>query len=325
LGFAVHRPAHRSASPRRHGTPCRDVLGRVHIRMIEMFADATAKNRLALTILRIAMPTSITGLGRVRGLDLFYAARGLFLPVDLPGLQPGDRGLDALPSDRTPLGTGQLPPQPQQAPFFGHAQARCHQKIASRQGGRHGDTPIDADDLTVTRSVKRLRDSGEGDVPAIRRVSGDAVRPHAVGDGPGPMEPHPADLGNPYLAHLARHSACIPLLASSADDPESFMPTRFAPRRPAVRPGEEIRHRLGEVPEHLLLHGLGTGCQPREFSSGFCKSGMRTVLQQRLFLGGRRLKAKPHMSTLSTVTDKRRRERRFPPTPEVGVSTPRIP
>jgi hypothetical protein len=391
LGFAVHRPAHRSASPRRHGTPCRDVLGRVHIRMIEMFADATAKNRLALTILRIAMPTSITGLGRVRGLDLFYAARGLFLqpgyqpapsgrmdgavesglgpdvpprklpsaasrtnqipdlqildaddiesagqiggkrfdpiltPVDLPGLQPGDRGLDALPSDRTPLGTGQLPPQPQQAPFFGHAQARCHQKIASRQGGRHGDTPIDADDLTVTRSVKRLRDSGEGDVPAIRRVSGDAVRPHAVGDGPGPMEPHPADLGNPYLAHLARHSPCIPLLASSADDPESFMPTRFAPRRPAVRPGEEIRHRLGEVPEHLLLHGLGTGCQPREFSSGFCKSGMRTVLQQRLFLGGRRLKAKPHMSTLSTVTDKRRRERRFPPTPEVGVSTPRIP
>jgi hypothetical protein len=52
---------------------------------------------------------------------------------------------------------------------------------------------------------------------------------------------------------------------------------------------------------------------------------MCTVLQQRLFLGGRRLKAKPHMSTLSTVTDKRRRERRFPPTPEVGVSTPRIP
>jgi hypothetical protein len=298
LGFAVHRPAHRSVSPRRHGTPCRDVLGRVHIRMIEMFADATAKNRLALTILRIAMPTSITGLGCVRGLDLFYAARSLFLQ---PGHRPAPSGrmdgavesglgpdvpprklssaasrtnqipdLQVLDADDIES-AGQIggnrfdPILTQQALFFGHAQARCHQKIASRQGGRH-----------------------------------------------------------------------------------------LAPRRPAARPGEEIRHRLGEVPERLLPHGLGTGCQPREFSSGFCqlagllgisgrarparppmsllfhreipdKSSMCTVLQQRLVMGGRRLKAKPHMSTLSTVTDKRRRERRFPPTPEVGVSTPRIP
>jgi hypothetical protein len=323
LGFAVHRPAHRSASPRSHGMPCRDVLGRVHIRMIEMFADATAKNRLALTILRIAMPTSIAGLGCVGGLDLFYAARILLLqpgnqsapsgrmdgsvesglgpdvrprklhsaasrtnqipdlqvldaddlesadqmcgsgldpiltPVDLPSLQLGDRGLDALPSNRPPLGPSQLSLQPQQTFFFGPSEARHPQKITSRQGGRHGDTSIDADDLTVTWSGERLRDSGEGDVPAIRRVPGDAVGPHVAGDGAGPSEPHPADLRDPY-----------------------------------------------EIPD---------------------KSGVCVVLRQRLFLDSRRLKAKPHVSTLSTVTDKRRRERRLPPTTEVGVFTPRIP
>ena len=43
---------------------------------------------------------------------------------------------------------------------------------------------------------------------------------------------------------------------------EPLVHTGLAPRRPAVRPGEKVRHRLGEVPQRLLLHGLRTCRQP---------------------------------------------------------------
>ena len=42
------------------------------------------------------------------------------------------------------------------------------------------------------------------------------------------------------------------------DLPKTLVHTGFAPRRTTVRPGEEVAHRLREVPQRLLLHG----CDP---------------------------------------------------------------
>jgi hypothetical protein len=118
-----------------------------------------------------------------------------------------------------------------------------------------------------------------------------------------------------------------------------------------MRPGEEIRHGLSEIPQRLLLHRLGPRRQPRELSPGLGqlprllgiprrthpprppiqmlltrkiphKPGMRTVLQQRRLLSGCGLEPKSHASTLTTTTDILRRERRFLPGLKAGVSTP---
>jgi hypothetical protein len=119
-----------------------------------------------------------------------------------------------------------------------------------------------------------------------------------------------------------------------------------------MRPGEEIRHGLGEIPQRLLLHPLGPRRKPSELSSGLGQlpgllgvprrtrpprppmqmlltreiphiPGVRAMLQQHHLLNGRGLKPEPHAKTLTTTTDILRRERRFHPGPKAGVSTPR--
>jgi hypothetical protein len=53
-----------------------------------------------------------------------------------------------------------------------------------------------------------------------------------------------------------------------ADLPESFVHPLLAPGRPLVRPGEEVRHRLREITQRLLLHRLRPGPQPPELGAG---------------------------------------------------------
>jgi hypothetical protein len=167
-------------------------------------------------------------------------------------------------------------------------------------------------------------------MPTIRPISGDTIRPDIVGDVARPAESNPADLRDPYLSNLARQAAYVPVAAALSDDSERLVPARLTPCRSAVRPGKEIAHRLGEIPQRLLLYGLRPGGQPREFSSRFGqlagllpisgrarpsrtpmrvllhrqvphKTGVRAVFQQHLFLSARRLKSKPHASRLSTA------------------------
>ena len=52
------------------------------------------------------------------------------------------------------------------------------------------------------------------------------------------------------------------------DLPESLVHTGFAPRRAAVRSSEKVAHRLREVPQRLLLHGLRAGRQPVVLGAG---------------------------------------------------------
>jgi hypothetical protein len=42
----------------------------------------------------------------------------------------------------------------------------------------------------------------------------------------------------------------------------------FTPRRATVGAVEKVAHRLGEVAQRLLLHGLRPGCQPVVFGAG---------------------------------------------------------
>jgi hypothetical protein len=419
LRFAVRRPAQQHASPRSHRPPDGDVACRVHIRMIQLSADATAKDRLALAVFRSAMSTGATGLRCVRGIDPFHPARsfvfeagyqpappgrmngavqsgfgsyvfswhvsgaargsdhvpnlqvlyadhletaseicgGLFHPVltsvRLAGLQPGDLRLDASPSIRSSRGAGQSSFEAEQTLCLSVAQAADAQKFASGQGRRHRDTAINADDRTVSRPFDRWRDNGECDVPAPRTVSRDPVGPGAAGDGARPAESDPTDLRHPYFADPAGRPADIPLGATFSNDSESFVPRGFAPCRPAVSPGEEVRRCLGEIPQRLLLHRLRTVRQPCEFAPCFGqlaallymsrrtrpprppisvlfhreipdKAGMSTMLQQRCLLNGRGLKPESHAKTLSTATDIPRGGRRVRPGFTAGPSVPCI-
>ena len=52
------------------------------------------------------------------------------------------------------------------------------------------------------------------------------------------------------------------------DLPEPLMYTGFAPRRAAVGSAEKVAHRLGEVPQSLLLHSLGPRRQPIVLGAG---------------------------------------------------------
>lgn len=79
MRFAVHWPGSPDASPRSHGMPCRDVLGRVHVCVIRVPAGATTKDRLALTVFRVAVPAGVAGLRRETRVDLLYSTGRLVL------------------------------------------------------------------------------------------------------------------------------------------------------------------------------------------------------------------------------------------------------
>ena len=116
-------------------------------------------------------------------------------------------------------------------------------------------------------------------MPAARSITCDPVGLHTVGNRPRETEAHPADLGHPYPAEAAVQP--LDVMRFHSDLAESLMHTSFAPRRPAVRPGEKVTHRLSEIPQRLLLHGLRAGRQPVMFGAG------RSQLSALLVVAGR--------------------------------------
>jgi hypothetical protein len=140
-----------------------------------------------------------------------------------------------------------------------------------------------------------------------------------------------------------------------SDLPKPFMGAGLAPGRAAVGGVEKVAHRLGEVPQRLLLHGLGSGGQPVVFGAGRRqlgtllvvtrrpaarlpvlllldgqiphKPGMTTMLGQhcRLLRAGKQPKP-AHSNNLGTTTDNlaKGRRRRFRPRLKPGVSPPQI-
>jgi hypothetical protein len=156
------------------------------------------------------------------------------------------------------------------------------------------------------------------------------------------------------FADVPGYAAHVPLPPAPPGDPESLISPGLAPR---WLPGrvlrvEERRHRLGEVAQRLLLHGLGAGGQPGVLGSRLGElpallqvarralaarvpvavlldgevphvPGVRAVVPQHRFLGGRGEQPVPgHANTLSNITDiSGEVTRRVLPALKAGVST----
>ncbi len=67
-----------------------------------------------------------------------------------------------------------------------------------------------------------------------------------------------------------------------SDVSESFVLAGLTPRRATVGSVEKVAHRLGEVPQRLLLDGLRSRCQPVEFGTGHRQLGTLLVETRRL-------------------------------------------
>ena len=369
----VHPPARRAPLARERGTDLLHPAGRLLLQAPGQQSPPGPQDAPVQPGLRADLPAgAVRGAFRGPGhrpdpqvfhLDRVEPARDIgagllgpvLAPVPLPGAQPGDGMPDPGAAIRSPSRPGQLPLQPPQPGTLPRGQAGDTQQLSVRQRGGDRHAPVDAHGLAVARSGHRFGDGGEGHVPAAGPVHGHPVGLHARRHRPGPAEPHPPHLRHPHLADMAGHPAHLPLRAAAPGDLEPLVPSGLAPGRPPGRVGgvEERGHRPGEVPQRLLLDGLGAGGQPRmrcprggelpallqvprrARSSGPPVRvlldgqvphvpGMGAVLPQHRLLGGRGVQpVSGHANTLATTTDiPGEVKRRFLPGLKAGVSTP---
>ena len=282
---------------------------------------------------------------------------GLFHPVTaaigFAGAQPRNGQLRSCPPVRSASRPGQTLLQSAQPLGFTSTKARNAQQLPARQRNRYRHAAINTNDAAIIGSRDRFRDGGKSDVPPPRPIQRDSVRLHRGGDVAGPAEPHPTDLGYPYLPVAAAEPLDVARFES--DLPESFMLAGLTPRRATVGAVEKVAHRLGEVPQRLLLDGLRPGRQPVVFGAGRSqlgtllvvagrlaarlpvllllhgkiphKPGMATVFGQccRLLRAGKQPKP-AHINNLGRTTDNLPKggRRRFLPRLKPRVSTPQI-
>jgi len=280
---------------------------------------------------------------------------GLFHPVTpaigFAGPQPRNGQLRSCPPSRSALRPGQTLLQSVQPLGFTRTKARNAQQLSGGQRCRDCHPAINTHDAAITGSRNGFRDHSKGDVPPPQSIHRDPVRLHRVANIAGPPEPHPTDLRYPYLPVAAAQP--VDVARFEPDLPKSFMGAGLTPRRAPVAAVEEVAHRLREVPQRLLLHGLRSSGQPLVFGASRSqlgtllvitrrpaarlpvpllldgqiphKPGMTTVLGQRCRLLRAGKQPKPaHSNNLGSTTDNLSKggKRRFPPRLEPRVSTP---
>jgi hypothetical protein len=145
-------------------------------------------------------------------------------------------------------------------------EARGAQQFAGRQYRRRRNTTVDTDHAPIVGASDRVGDVGKRHVPAACAITGDPIGLHSPWDRPRQPKAHPADLGHPHLTQPAIQ--ILNVMRFNADLPKPFMPSPSAPRRAAVRSSKKVAHRLGEVPQRLLLHGLRASRQPIVVGAG---------------------------------------------------------
>jgi hypothetical protein len=282
---------------------------------------------------------------------------GLFHPVTaavgFAGAQLRNGPLRSRPPARSASRSGQTLLQSVQAFGFAGTKAGNAQQLSARQRGRDRHAAINADDASIIGTWDGFGDGSKTDVPAPRPIPSDSVRLHRARDVAGPPEPHPTDLRYPYLPVAAAEP--FDVAPFEPDLPESFVGAGFTPRRAPVGAVEKVAHRLREVPQRLLLHGLRPGRQPVIFGAG-CrqlstllvitrhlaarlpmllllhgqiphKPGMTTMLGQRYRLLGAGEQPKPaHINNIGSTTDSPPKggRRRFLPQRKLGDPTPQI-
>ena len=291
--------------------------------------------------------------------DVLEAARhiggGLFDPVAaaicFAGAQAGDGQLGSCAPVRSSVRPGQALLQCAESLGFAGTKAKSVQQFPAGQGNRDRYAAINTHHAAITGSRDGVRHHSKSNVPAPTAIQRDSVGLHGVGDGTSPPELHPPDLGYPYLPIAAAQPCDVTRFES--DLPKSLVLARLAPRRATVGAVKKVAHRLGEVPQSLLLHRLRSGCQPVVFgpcrgqlstllvvSGRFSawlpvllllygkiphKPGMTTVFGQyrRLLHAGKQPKP-AHINNLGSTTDNPSKggKRRFLPWLKLGVSTP---
>ena len=203
---------------------------------------------------------------------------GLFHPVTaticFAGAQPGNGQPRSCPPVRSASRPGQTPLQSPQPLRFTSTKARGVQQLPGGQRNRYRHAAINANNAAIVGPWDRLRDGRKSDVPASRSIQLDSVGLHGDGYVAGPAESHPADLGDPDLPVAAAEP--LNMSRFESDLPESFMLAGLAPRRATVGAVEKVAHRLREVSQRLLLHGLRPGSQPIVFGAG--RSQLSTLL-----------------------------------------------
>ena len=258
----------------------------------------------------------------------------VFSLVCLTDLQPPNRLPHAPTTVRPTPGAGEFTLQSHETSALWHGQTGNVHQFAVGKGSAGHHASVDAHSLAVAGGRKRIRDSGERDMPLTCSIQPNPVGLHARRYRARPAEPYPANLRNPNLADLARHTAYIPLFAT-ANNPEPFIPSGLPPRRTPGRVFrvEEGRHRLLEITQSLLLHRLRSCGQPRVLRTGSGQlaallqvarsagaptvplrvlfnrqiphePSMRAMISQHCLLGWRRKQAvSGHTNTLATTTD----------------------
>lgn len=203
---------------------------------------------------------------------------GLLAPVlasvGLTRIQLGDRALGAGTPFGTALSTGQPLLQHPQPLGLSRAQARDVQQFAGGQRRRHHNPAVDTDHGTITWTNDGIRDVGKCDVPSARPVAGDPVRLHPLRHRARQPEAHPTDLGNPHTPNPTVQP--LDMMRFDRDLAKTLVQTSLPPCRTTVSPSEEVRHRLCEIAQRLLLHIVRPSRKPVVLSAG--RSQLSTLL-----------------------------------------------
>ncbi len=186
--------------------------------------------------------------------------------ISLTRLQRCDSALRTGSPDGAALGTGEPLLQDLKSLRFTSRETGCVQQFTTRQGCRHGNAAVDTHNCAVVWSEDGIWDVGEGDEPTAGPIARDAVGLHTLRDRPREAKADPADLWYPHPTHPVVET--LDVVRLDRDLSESLMHVSFAPGGVAVRSGKKVAHRLIEVPQRLLLHGLRACGQPVVFGPG---------------------------------------------------------
>lgn len=219
--------------------------------------------------------------------DRVEAARncggGFFDPVPtsvgLPCLEFGDRALCAGTPVGATLRTGQALLKHPQPLRLTSGCSGCVQKFTGRQRRRHGNAAVDTYHCAVVRPGDRIGHVGERQMPAAGPITSDPVGLDPVRYRTRETKAHPSDLGHPYPTEPTVDP--LDVMRFHCDLPKALVHTGFAPRRAPMRSGKEVAHRLGEVPQRLLLHRLTSGTQPRVLGAGIRQLSALFVVARR--------------------------------------------
>jgi hypothetical protein len=182
-------------------------------------------------------------------------------PIPLTGLQSRDRTFRLLAAIGTALAAAQPLLQHLQPLRLTRSQTRYMQQLAGRQRSRHGNAAVNADHAAIPRTADRVGDMRERDMPAASPITGNSIGLDTLGHRSRQAEACPSDLRHPHPTDVAIQP--FDVMGFQPDLPKAFVHTGFAPCRAPVCPGEEVPHRLREIPQRLLLHRLTPGPKPR--------------------------------------------------------------